>query len=474
MKHRVIIRRCETYDPELIARIVAEGMRELGVKPEGRTMLNPNTVLAHEKFFPYAFTRKEFLDGVLTAVKAEAGQITRLSVGERCGITVPTRYAFSSAGYPAVLKKHGAEADYFDELPAVGVKLSEGRRLRDRIFVPRPVAECDFLVNLPKLKGHPWTRMTCSLKNYIGIQDDRHRLVDHNLWLEHKIADLQEVIQPRFIAVDGITAGQFMMLTPTPFHLGAIVMGTNSCAVDTVCAHMIHVDPLDVKHLVFSSERGFGPCDLSQIEVTGDFALDEVRERSQGFGICMEHIDDYFADEPNLGCTVGTFPEHHSRDYCWGGCPGALQEAIHIHKSFDPEVMARLKPIRYVVGEVDGPLDLRDDEYVIFAGSCTRWEGDIDGEHVKIEPMYRSPAHVDETRTRTNDMLLKMADSLARCFLMGDRRWIRTPGCPVSVAEHVNFLWYLGKIGNPNFNLELVVPYVANYMVMHVKNQLNR
>ena len=85
--------------------------------------------------------------------------------------------------------------------------------------------------------------MTLSLKNFIGIQDDRHRLVDHTSFLEHKIADLQEVIQPRFIAIDAITAGQKMMLTPTPFDLGAIVMGTNSCAVDTVGCHMVHVEP---------------------------------------------------------------------------------------------------------------------------------------------------------------------------------------------------------------------------------------
>ena len=27
----------------------------------------------------------------------------------------------------------------------------------------------------------------------------------------------------------------------------------------------------------------------------------------------------FFADAENLRCTVGTFPEKHSRDYCWGG-----------------------------------------------------------------------------------------------------------------------------------------------------------
>ncbi|MBT7888400.1 MAG: DUF362 domain-containing protein [Deltaproteobacteria bacterium] len=78
---------------------------------------------------------------------------------------------------------------------------------REEIYVPRAISETDFLINLPRLKAHPWTRLTMSLKNFIGIQDDAHRLIDHNQFLEHKIADLQEVIQPRFIAMDAIVAG---------------------------------------------------------------------------------------------------------------------------------------------------------------------------------------------------------------------------------------------------------------------------
>jgi uncharacterized protein (DUF362 family) len=156
----------------------------------------------------------------------------------------------------------------------VPVALKGEARLRNNIFIPKPIVEADFLINLPKFKAHPWCRLTLSLKKFIGIQDDRHRLVNHNIFLEQKITDLQEVIQPKFIAVDAIIAGQKMMLTPTPFHMGAIVMGTNSCAVDTVGCHMVHVDPKDVIHLRFASSRGFGPMDIEEIDVSGDFPLE--------------------------------------------------------------------------------------------------------------------------------------------------------------------------------------------------------
>ena len=69
-KHKVIIMRCDEYDAQKIGLIIKKGMEELQVKPSGRVLLKPNVVLAHPEIFPHAFTRKEFLDGVLTAVKA--------------------------------------------------------------------------------------------------------------------------------------------------------------------------------------------------------------------------------------------------------------------------------------------------------------------------------------------------------------------------------------------------------------------
>lgn len=66
---KVLIRRCDEYDPDRIADIVKEGMQELGAKPSGNILLKPNVVMAHPEIFPYAFTRREFLDGVIIATK---------------------------------------------------------------------------------------------------------------------------------------------------------------------------------------------------------------------------------------------------------------------------------------------------------------------------------------------------------------------------------------------------------------------
>lgn len=473
-KQRVLIMRCNKYDPDKISGIIKEGMEELGVKPSGRILFKPNVVIAHPQIFPQAFTRKEFLDGAITATKAMAKNIKELAVGERSGITLPTRWIFRNAGYPEVLKKHKIKAHYFDEVKQVPVELKKDGSLRKSIFVPKPVAQTDFLINLPKFKAHPWCRLSLSLKNFIGIQDDRHRLVDHNIFLEHKITDLQEVIQPKFIAIDAITAGQKMMLTPTPFDMGAIVMGTNSCAVDAVGCHMVHVDPKDLIHLRFSSERGFGPMNLEEIEVSGDFPMDEIRGKTRDFEFCMEHIDSYFSGESSLSCTVGTFPEKHSPDYCWGGCPGALQEAMHIFRAYYPNVEQEMRKVHYVVGKVEGPLNLENGQKVIFAGDCTSWNGDINGEKVTIESSYKSPRDIDIEKTKSNDMLLKTLKTIWSCIKQRNAGYVHAKGCPVSVGDHVHYLSMIGKIKNINFDPRMVVPLNIAYWEMRIHRALNR
>ena len=483
-KERVLIMKCDRYDPEKIQGVIKEGMEELGIVPSGKILLKPNVVLAHPTLFPHAFTRKEFLDGVLCAVTQRAEKAEEISVGERSGITIPTRFCFKNAGYPEVIKKHKAKTVYFEEVRQVPVKIPGGKTLRDHMVVPQPVADCDFLINLPKFKAHPWTRLTLSLKNFIGLRDDAWRLMDHNTFLEHKIADLQAVIQPKFIAVDAISAGQKTMLTPVPFHMGAIVMGTNSCAVDTVGCHMAHMDPAELVHLCFASERGFGPMKLDEIDLAGDFPLEEVRERTREFEFLWERVDDYFDEKSGVSCTVGTFPETHSSDYCWGGCPGSLQEAIHIFRQHSKNVEREMKKIRFVVGAVTGPLNLKKDERVVFMGDCASWKGKIDGKEIEIKSSYdaggqKCPKPADAKpagpkKPTSNDMILKNVQTLIHCFRNRNSRWVHAKGCTMSVADTVHYMSFFGKVKNPNFDPRLFFPLNIAYCQMRAHRFLNR
>ena len=51
---KIKIRKCDDYNSDKIFGIIKEGMQEPGVKPFGRILLKPNTVLAHPTVFPIA------------------------------------------------------------------------------------------------------------------------------------------------------------------------------------------------------------------------------------------------------------------------------------------------------------------------------------------------------------------------------------------------------------------------------------
>jgi uncharacterized protein (DUF362 family) len=459
----VIIRHCDAYNPDVIRRIVGDGLDHLGLRPFGRTLIKPNVVAAGARF-PHAYTRAEFIEGVALALREKArADLTEIAVGERSGITMPTRFTFDQAGYDKMARRVPGLALYrFDEVQQVEVPLYHPGRLRDSIFTPEPVARADFFVNCPKFKAHPWTTVTFSMKNYIGIQDDRHRLIDHDHKLDEKVADLQYVVQPQFIAIDGIIAGEGRMLTPVPFDLKLVLMGNNQVAFDAVCCHIIGVDPLSVAHIRLAHERGFGPIDLASIDVVGDLTLDQAKQRAKGFRVGLIRVEEYFKGT-SIVAHSGP-PPSDTVDYCWGGCPGAMEEAIEIMRLFDKGTDGKLPRTHVLFGAYDGPLDVKPGEKVVLIGDCASYRGKVNGADVSVESIYVDRSRKDVHQAADEDIFAKIVKTNYRMWKARDEDVFRLAGCPVSVAEQVLLLVKLGKLHNPYFDPSQATPFMNAYL----------
>ena len=467
---KVIIRSCRSYDPEAIRKIVREGIEELGLRPTGRTLVKPNLVAAGD-MFPHAYTRPEFGEGVLRALKDTAAPtMTELAVGERSGITVPTRFNYRDSGWDAMLKKvPGVKRYCFEEEQQVEIPISHPGRLRDYLFTPEPVARADFFVNLPKFKAHPWTTVTFSIKAYIGIQDDRHRLIDHDHKLNEKIADLQFILQPQLIVIDAITAGEGRMLTPTPFDLGLSIMGNSQVAFDAVCCNIIGVDPRTVDHIRLSEQYGFGTSDLSKIEITGDVSLAEAQARAKGFKVGLIRVEQYFQGT-NISAYAGPPPEAEHSDYCWGGCPGAIEEAIELLRVYDKKTDERIPRMHVVFGAYEGPIPAKAGERVVFIGDCAKWEGTIADKPVQIRSNYRDRSTLDPHHPKHEDIFAKLISAKAKT--RGEV--IRLEGCPVSVAEQVLALVAVSDVKNPYLDPSNIMGFGRAYLGWKSRVALNR
>lgn len=463
----VLIRHCPTYDADRIAQVLSQGMARLDIRPYGRTIVKPNVVVAVRGRYEQAHTRAEFLDGLLTAVRAQANDLTELAVGERSALTLPTRYTFYEAGYNPVLRRHRTTNYYFEEHPNVEVPLCHPDALRPYVYVPEPLAHCDFLINAPKLKAHVWTKMTCALKNYIGLQDSGHRIIDHDFHLEYKIADLQEIISPGFIAVDAITAGELTMMSPRPRDLGLIVMGVNPVAVDVVCAHILGLDPRQVDYIRLSAERGVGPLALEDIALGGDVSLEEARTRAAGFELSIAKVDKALAERTDrITVHVGPPPAEKMTDYCWGGCPGALLETLEsLQRAWQPGVYQEIRPMTFVFGDYRGPIDPEPGEPVIFFGDCAQWRGTLRDREITVPSTYRRHFEIDPRyATKRIDMTRIILRYLWGRLRHHRRPYYRVYGCPASMHEHHLLLAFLGGAKNPYTDLSLFVGFVPRYI----------
>jgi uncharacterized protein (DUF362 family) len=460
---KVILRHCDSYDPQKIRTIVREGMEALGLRPHGRTLVKPNLVAAGE-LFEHAHTRPEIGEGVLLALRdRDDGKTSEIAVGERCAITIPTRLAFKESRWTEMTDRLGVKRYCFDEVPQVEIRLTHEGRLRDSIFTPEPVARADFFVNVPKMKAHPWTTVTFSMKNYIGIQDDRHRLIDHDHALNRKVADLQYIIQPQFIVIDGIIAGEGRMLTPIPRTMNLIVMGNNQVAIDSVCCRIIGVEPSEVEHIELAHERGFGPMAMKDIVLTGDVSMDEAKSRAKGFQVGLIRVEKYF-EGTNIHAYAGAPPGHGSDGYCWGGCPGVMEEVIEVLRLVDLECDKKLPKLHLVFGAYKGPLDASYGEKVIFIGDCVSWEGKLGSELVQIKSVYKDRSTLDPHSAKHNDVYARMIKMAKKLREAKNSQYIRLEGCPVSIGELILMLAELGGIKNPYFDRRMATKFNLAYL----------
>lgn len=406
MKEKVILRRVPDYDPSLIALAVKEGLEDLGLteRVRGRLTIKPNVVMAHHKVAPSAFTRSEFLDGVLQALEERGKDISSICISEKCGAGLPTSRMFRRAGYYKLKKTHNIKLSPIEEAKKKTIPLKTGK-IHDKITTSWDIVENDFLVYLPKLKTNALTQgMTAAVKLNIGILRDKERMWNHNYNLDEKIVDLLEVGYPDFIATDAIEislGGNH--LTQHGHELGIIVMARNPVAHDAVCAHILHLDPRNIHHLRIAHERGYGPIDLEDIEISGDVSLAEIQEKTKGWDLDEMRVE-------NIDCGWRVFS---GQPYCNGGCHGILLDWLYMFKDRKPKLWKNLPPWAVVMGKYRGDIEV---DRLMILGTCSGVIGSIKA-----------------------------------------RRKAKIKGCPPKHKDLV--LWFFLKAGilNPLFRLDLII-----------------
>lgn len=125
--------------------------------------------------------------------------VSRVTVGESSSLS--TRRVLKDTGMLDEAKKLGADVVIFDEDRWVEVAVP-GQYLK-KVAVASIVLEAEKIIYLPCLKTHTWARFTMSLKLPVGCVRPRDRWRMHLHRLQEKVAELNTVIHPDLVIMDG-------------------------------------------------------------------------------------------------------------------------------------------------------------------------------------------------------------------------------------------------------------------------------
>jgi len=187
--------------------------------------------------------------------------------------------AFEYCGYKEMASRHGLrlvdlERDEFLKKP---VRIEGPFK---SLEVARTVLECDFLINVPLMKAHNETLITCSLKNLKGTMPRSMKTAFHGVNLHRAIAQLNSILLPHLIIVDGLQGDLHSESGHDPVVMDRIILGTNPVEIDSVVADTLGYKPRDIRHIAYSADAGLGTCDLKKIKIQSLNRPSEIRRFS--------------------------------------------------------------------------------------------------------------------------------------------------------------------------------------------------
>ncbi|UCF95034.1 MAG: DUF362 domain-containing protein [Desulfobacterales bacterium] len=226
-------------------------------------VIKPNLVVSRKEW-QGVNTDPQVVEALVQALQARG--VTRIVIGDGSGMGYSATKAFEVCGYRDMARRYGLqlvdlERDRFvrKPVPIEGPFAS--------LEIARTVLECDFLINVPVMKAHCTTSITCSLKNLKGVMPRAMKTAFHGVDLSRAIAQLASVLVPDLILVDGIQGDLSSETGRTPVAMNRLLMGTRPVEMDSVVADMLGYPPRAIRHIAYSADAGLGTCDLQSIKI---------------------------------------------------------------------------------------------------------------------------------------------------------------------------------------------------------------
>jgi len=173
-------------------------------------------------------------------------------IGEGCGYGT-TQQTFEANGYIKLAKKYGIPLIDFNQEKAALVRNDKALQLK-QFHIPEIVRQA-FIISLPVLKDHSFTKTTVAMKNMFGIAPEPfyggswNKSKLHSPSTHKSVVDVCLYKKPDLCVVDAVVALKGMHLSGRRKTIGLILAGFDPVAVDAVGSELLGHNPKNIEYL---------------------------------------------------------------------------------------------------------------------------------------------------------------------------------------------------------------------------------
>lgn len=272
MKNVALIK-CEEYAEEEVMQAVRKSIDLLGgiktfISHGQKVLLKPNmlTASAPERA---VCTHPAVLKAALILVK-EAGGIPYVGDSPAIG---NTHKVAAKNGLAKVCQEMQVPLVNFDN--PTEVQYPEGFICK-RFVLDKAVLDADVIINLPKLKTHGLTFLTCGVKNLYGCISGKQKAEFHLRMPSHDdfssmLIDLYRVVKPNLTIVDGIVGMEGAgPSNGKPRKIGVILASSSAVALDAIATQIIGLRPENIPTTQIALSKNIDISSVNEIETVGE------------------------------------------------------------------------------------------------------------------------------------------------------------------------------------------------------------
>lgn len=244
---------------EMTKTILREAQAASLINVDAKVGIKPNLVAPSPACFG-STTHPEIVEGIIEYLRENG--INNIVIMEGSWVGDSTQDSFEYCGYNALARSHN--------VPLIDTQ-KQHSYTADCHGMELNICDCykdiDFLINVPVLKGHCQTKITCALKNVKGLIPNTEKRRFHTLGLHEPIAHLNTHIKQGLIVVDHICGDPDYEEGGNPLVKNCIMVSRDPVLTDSYVCSLFDYSVEDVPYIKMAYEMGVGETDLTKLSI---------------------------------------------------------------------------------------------------------------------------------------------------------------------------------------------------------------